>query len=194
MQKNVHLTLLMKLLRQVIAEWKNRVSFCYRRIKWQLTDSGLAIIGLCLTRRSEEGRSQSMTMQKAFDFNEVQDITYKYIATTNDDGWLLGARRRTIRFAQITSKRFRPHRNNEVGNLRCCIGRDLYPPSKSTTSSWVCRCRYYINIIPEIPPALPRPVHIFVVHPPYHYLHTLSASEVKPRNILHYICSYGIEN
>ena len=61
------------------------------RIKWPLTDSGLALIGLCLTRRSEEGHSQSMTMQTAFDFNEVQDITYKYIATTNDDdGWLLG--------------------------------------------------------------------------------------------------------
>ena len=56
----------------------------------QVAIDGLTFIGLCLTRRSEEGHSQSMTMQTAFDFNEVQDRTYKYIATTNDDGWLLG--------------------------------------------------------------------------------------------------------
>lgn len=51
---------------------------------------GLAFIGLCLTRRSGEGHSDSVTMQTAYDFNEVQDRTYTFIATTNDDGWLLG--------------------------------------------------------------------------------------------------------
>lgn len=54
---------------------------------------GLAYIGLCLTRHhSEEPRSneRSITRQKQFDFNEIQDRDYKYFVATNDDGWLVG--------------------------------------------------------------------------------------------------------
>jgi len=91
MQKNVHCTLLMKLPRQVIAVEEQSELFLPPFLHPnQVAIDGLTFIGLCLTRRSEEGHSQSMTMQTAFDFNEVQDRTYKYIATTNDDGWLLG--------------------------------------------------------------------------------------------------------
>lgn len=56
----------------------------------QVAIDGLAFIGLCLTRKSEDGHSDSVTMQTTYDFNDVQDRTYTYIATTNDDGWLLG--------------------------------------------------------------------------------------------------------
>lgn len=54
---------------------------------------GLAYLGLCLTRNhSEEPRSNphSVTRQKQFDFNEIQDRDYKYFVATNDDGWLVG--------------------------------------------------------------------------------------------------------
>lgn len=51
---------------------------------------GLAFLGLSLARRSDVGNPASQTHQTSFDFNEVQDREYKYLASTNDDGWLLG--------------------------------------------------------------------------------------------------------
>lgn len=51
---------------------------------------GLAFIGLSLARKSELGHVGSQTHQTAFDFNEVIDRNYKYIFSTNDDGWLVG--------------------------------------------------------------------------------------------------------
>merc|ERR1740124_1303961 len=51
---------------------------------------GLVFLGLSLTRHSEVGHPESVTHQTAFDFNEVQDRDYEYLASTNDDGWLVG--------------------------------------------------------------------------------------------------------
>jgi hypothetical protein len=51
---------------------------------------GLAFIGLSLARKSDRGHAASQTHQNAFDFNEVIDRDYKYISSTNDDGWLVG--------------------------------------------------------------------------------------------------------
>ena len=51
---------------------------------------GLAFLGLSLSRRSEEGHPDSITHQTAFDLNEVIDRKYEYLASTNDDGWLVG--------------------------------------------------------------------------------------------------------
>jgi hypothetical protein len=51
---------------------------------------GLAFLGLSLARRTEVGHSDSQTHQIAFDLNEVQDREYKYVFSTNDDGWLVG--------------------------------------------------------------------------------------------------------
>lgn len=52
---------------------------------------GLAFLGLSLTRRdSHLGHPDSTTHQTAFDFNVIQDRQYDYVASTNDDGWLVG--------------------------------------------------------------------------------------------------------
>lgn len=74
---------------------------------------GLAFIGLCLTRNHSEDshawtvvditedtsairndwektNSLSITRQKAYDFNAVQDRNYTFLQSTNDDGWLVG--------------------------------------------------------------------------------------------------------
>lgn len=74
---------------------------------------GLAFIGLSLTRKQQKQKidedvcvdsihasttttisspahSGTVTRQSQFDFNEVQDREYKYICSTNDDGWLCG--------------------------------------------------------------------------------------------------------
>jgi hypothetical protein len=51
---------------------------------------GLAFLGLSLSRKSEEGHPDSITHQTAFDLNEVIDRKYEYLASTNDDGWLVG--------------------------------------------------------------------------------------------------------
>lgn len=51
---------------------------------------GLAFIGLSLSRKSEYGHPDTITHQTAFDLNEIQDREYKYIQSTNDDGWLVG--------------------------------------------------------------------------------------------------------
>lgn len=51
---------------------------------------GLAFIGLSLTQHSKAGNSASITHQEAFDLNEVIDRDYKYLMSTNDDGWLVG--------------------------------------------------------------------------------------------------------
>uniref|UniRef100_A0A7S3QH75 Uncharacterized protein n=4 Tax=Chaetoceros debilis TaxID=122233 RepID=A0A7S3QH75_9STRA len=51
---------------------------------------GLAFLGLSFSRRSEEGHSDSVTHQTAFDLNEIQDREYVYVESTNDDGWLIG--------------------------------------------------------------------------------------------------------
>jgi hypothetical protein len=51
---------------------------------------GLAFLGLSLSRKSEEGHPDTVTRQTAFDLNEVQDRDYKYVLSTNDDGWLVG--------------------------------------------------------------------------------------------------------
>ena len=51
---------------------------------------GLAFLGLSLSRNSRQGHPKSVTHQTSFDLNEVQDREYKYIFSTNDDGWLVG--------------------------------------------------------------------------------------------------------
>jgi len=51
---------------------------------------GLAFLGLSLSRKSDRGHPDSVTHQTAFDFNNVIDRDYEYLASTNDDGWLVG--------------------------------------------------------------------------------------------------------
>ena len=51
---------------------------------------GLAFLGLSLARKSQRGHPDSVTHQTAFDLNLVQDRHYKYVFSTNDDGWLVG--------------------------------------------------------------------------------------------------------
>jgi hypothetical protein len=51
---------------------------------------GLAFLGLCLARQSEQGHPDSVTHQEAFDLNQVLDRDYEFIFSTNDDGWLVG--------------------------------------------------------------------------------------------------------
>lgn len=51
---------------------------------------GLAFLGLSLTRFSKEGHPGSITHQTSFDLNEVQDREYKYLQSTDDNGWLAG--------------------------------------------------------------------------------------------------------
>ena len=52
---------------------------------------GLAFLGLSLCRKSDKyGHPDSITHQTAFDFNDILDRDYKYIFSTNDDGWLVG--------------------------------------------------------------------------------------------------------
>jgi len=51
---------------------------------------GLAFLGLSLCRKSDEGHPDSITHQTVFDLNEVIDRKYEYLASTNDDGWLVG--------------------------------------------------------------------------------------------------------
>jgi hypothetical protein len=54
---------------------------------------GLAFLGLSLARKKNNsllGHPDSPTHQTAFDLNEVIDREYKYVFSTNDDGWLVG--------------------------------------------------------------------------------------------------------
>lgn len=51
---------------------------------------GLAFLGLSLARKSDRGHPESYTHQIAFDLNDVIDRSYEYVASTNDDGWLVG--------------------------------------------------------------------------------------------------------
>ena len=52
---------------------------------------GLAFLGLSLTRADTKvGHPDSSTHQTVFDFNTIQDRNYDYLASTNDDGWLVG--------------------------------------------------------------------------------------------------------
>ena len=51
---------------------------------------GLAFLGLSLARKSDKGHPDSITHQTAFDLNNIIDRDYEYIASTNDDGWLVG--------------------------------------------------------------------------------------------------------
>lgn len=51
---------------------------------------GLAFLGLSLSRKSDLGHPESVTHQTSFDLNDVQDREYKFIFSTNDDGWLVG--------------------------------------------------------------------------------------------------------
>ena len=51
---------------------------------------GLAFLGLSLSRKSAVGHPDSETHQTAFDFNEILDRNYEFLASTNDDGWLVG--------------------------------------------------------------------------------------------------------
>lgn len=50
---------------------------------------GLAFIGLSLTQKTEEGHEESSTHQTAFDLSRVIDRDYQFVASTNDDGWLV---------------------------------------------------------------------------------------------------------
>ncbi|GKZ00296.1 hypothetical protein MPSEU_000982500 [Mayamaea pseudoterrestris] len=47
-------------------------------------------IGLCLSRQSAVGHSETVTRQTAFDFNELQDRSYKYVSSTDKHGWRAG--------------------------------------------------------------------------------------------------------
>lgn len=52
---------------------------------------GLAFLGLSLARKSvDQGHPDSVTHQSFFDLNKVLDREYKWIFSTNDDGWLVG--------------------------------------------------------------------------------------------------------
>lgn len=51
---------------------------------------GLAFVGLSLARKSDVGHPASSTHQTSFDLNRVLDRDYKYIFSSNDDGWLVG--------------------------------------------------------------------------------------------------------
>lgn len=51
---------------------------------------GLAFVGLSLTRKSERGHPDSITHQKAFDLNLIQDRDYEFLQATDDNGWLAG--------------------------------------------------------------------------------------------------------
>lgn len=51
---------------------------------------GLAMVGLSLTRRSMRGHPASSTHQTAFDLDRFTDRSYRYVASTSDDGWLVG--------------------------------------------------------------------------------------------------------
>lgn len=54
---------------------------------------GLAFIGLSLTRNHTnvvESNVESLTRQQIWDFNALQDRNYEFVASTNDDGWLVG--------------------------------------------------------------------------------------------------------
>ena len=51
---------------------------------------GLVFLGLSLARKSSKGNPKSQAHQTAFDLNEVLDRDYEYLASTNDDGWLVG--------------------------------------------------------------------------------------------------------
>jgi len=48
------------------------------------------VIGLCLSRRSGIGHADTVTRQSEFDFNELQDRDYKYVSSTDEEGWLAG--------------------------------------------------------------------------------------------------------
>lgn len=50
---------------------------------------GLAFIGLSLTRKSNVGHPDSITHQTAFDFNDIVDREYDFVASTDDAGWLV---------------------------------------------------------------------------------------------------------
>lgn len=50
----------------------------------------MAFLGLSLCRKSPQGHPDTITHQSSFDFNEIIDRDYKYIFSTNDDGWLVG--------------------------------------------------------------------------------------------------------
>lgn len=51
---------------------------------------GLAFLGLSLARKSSQGHPKSQTHQTVLDLNRVCDRDYQYLASTNDDGWLVG--------------------------------------------------------------------------------------------------------
>lgn len=56
---------------------------------------GLAFIGLSLSRyydidTESRANDSSVTRQKQFDFNRIQDRDYRWFCSTNDDGWLVG--------------------------------------------------------------------------------------------------------
>ena len=53
---------------------------------------GLAFLGLSLSRTSPLGHPDSITHQTVFDLNEVIDREYKYIFSTDDNGWLVGGK------------------------------------------------------------------------------------------------------
>ena len=55
---------------------------------------GLAFLGLSLTQNHypdiSSSHPTSTSHQSSWNFNEIQDRDYKHIATTSDDGWLVG--------------------------------------------------------------------------------------------------------
>jgi hypothetical protein len=51
---------------------------------------GLAFMGLSLSHRSEQGNPLSAAHQQAFDFNRLTDRDYRYIQSSDDDGWMIG--------------------------------------------------------------------------------------------------------
>jgi hypothetical protein len=52
---------------------------------------GLSFLGLSLSRFTEGvGNINSESRQTSFDFNALLDRQYRHVASTNDDGWLVG--------------------------------------------------------------------------------------------------------
>lgn len=50
----------------------------------------LVTIGMCLSRRSVAGHPDTVTRQRAYDWNEIQDREYKYVSSTDKYGWRAG--------------------------------------------------------------------------------------------------------
>eukprot|EP00574_Skeletonema_japonicum_P002783 CAMPEP_0201714002 /NCGR_PEP_ID=MMETSP0593-20130828/639_1 /ASSEMBLY_ACC=CAM_ASM_000672 /TAXON_ID=267983 /ORGANISM="Skeletonema japonicum, Strain CCMP2506" /LENGTH=714 /DNA_ID=CAMNT_0048203223 /DNA_START=46 /DNA_END=2190 /DNA_ORIENTATION=- len=62
------------------------------------------VIGLCLSRRSGIGHADTVTRQSEFDFNELQDRDYKYVSSTDEQGWLAGGGERRDPYSKVSEE------------------------------------------------------------------------------------------